>query len=222
VADNVIARTPSAKYTIARFVIHTASNAPIDAWILVSLGELKKHFCGGFPAPLDSTASGTPGSEREQIHSLREPPTSAHQQPTMLTRSLLRSSLPLLSHHHRLSLHLTHPRLHHLTNPIPHRRPASQTTRPPNPRIDAKIEELQDLYATAKDEFEIASEETDKKTVYAADDRAAAKEELEKLKEAFERAVGEEGGEEVRTRVGGRVRELERAVEAMEERAMED
>ena len=77
-------------------------------------------------------------------------------------------------------------------------------------------------YATAKDEFEIASEETTKKTVYAADDRAAAQEEFAKLKEAFEKAVNDDGGEEVRTRVGGRIRELERAMEAMEEAAMED
>ena len=77
-------------------------------------------------------------------------------------------------------------------------------------------------YATAKDEFEIASEETDKKTVYAADDRAAAQEELANLKKAFEKAVAEEGGEEIKRRVGNRVRELESAVAAMEERAMED
>ena len=77
-------------------------------------------------------------------------------------------------------------------------------------------------YATAKDEFEIASEETEKKTVYAADDRAAAQEELAKLKEAYEKAVREEGGEEVRRRVGHRLRELENAVKVMEERAMED
>lgn len=73
--------------------------------------------------------------------------------------------------------------------------------------------------------FEIASDETEKKTVYAADDRAAAKDELAKLKDAFEKATAESTGEvgkEVSRRVGGRIRELERAVEAMEERAMED
>ena len=77
-------------------------------------------------------------------------------------------------------------------------------------------------YATAKDEFEIASEETDKKTVYAADDRAAAQEALAQLKDAFEKGVGEEGGEEMKRRVGNRIRELESAVKDMEERAMED
>ena len=73
--------------------------------------------------------------------------------------------------------------------------------------------------------FEIASEETENKSIYAAEDRAAAQEELAKLKQAFEAAVRESEpgvGEEIRGRVGGRLRELERAVEAMEERAMED
>ena len=77
-------------------------------------------------------------------------------------------------------------------------------------------------YATARDEFEIASEETEKKTVYAADDRAAAKEELEKLQVAFADAVNGVGGEEIQRRIGQRVRELESAVKAMEEMAMED
>lgn len=84
------------------------------------------------------------------------------------------------------------------------------------------MEEIQDLYATARDEFEIAAEETEKQTVYAADDRAAAREELAKLLEAYKRVV--EGpdagvGEEVRRRVGQRIRELENAVTAMEEMA---
>lgn len=35
-------------------------------------------------------------------------------------------------------------------------------------------------------------------------------------------AVREVGGEQIKSRIGARVRELERAVEAMEERAMED
>ncbi|MDI1490925.1 MAG: hypothetical protein OHK93_002130 [Ramalina farinacea] len=100
---------------------------------------------------------------------------------------------------------------------------------------DEKIEEITELYspqgykpysdssyATAKDEFEIASEETDKKTVYAADDRAAAEEELVKLKTAYDTAIRGEGGEEIQRRIGGRMRELEMAVKAMNERAMED
>ncbi|CAD6579586.1 MAG: hypothetical protein ASARMPREDX12_009300 [Alectoria sarmentosa] len=87
---------------------------------------------------------------------------------------------------------------------------------------DEKVEELQELYATAKDEFEIASEETEKKTVYAADDRAAAEEELANFKEAYEKALKSTDGEQIKNRIGSRVRELERAVESMMERAMED
>ncbi|EXJ96357.1 hypothetical protein A1O1_01483 [Capronia coronata CBS 617.96] len=87
------------------------------------------------------------------------------------------------------------------------------------------MENLNDLYATARDEFEIAAEETEKKTVYAADDREAAQEALQTLKDAFEKAVKEgdpEVGKEIQSRVGQRIRELENAVKAMEEMAMED
>ncbi len=74
-------------------------------------------------------------------------------------------------------------------------------------------------------QFEIASEETEKKTVYAADDRAAAQEELAKLKAAFNDALemsSPEVSTEIKNRVGSRLRELERAVEAMEQAALED
>ncbi|OMP86850.1 hypothetical protein BK809_0000525 [Diplodia seriata] len=105
---------------------------------------------------------------------------------------------------------------------------------------DEKIDEIQDLYvdgapsarrrigltphsyATAKDEFEIAVEETEGNTVYAADDRAAAREALDALKAAYEAAVGGENrevGEEVKRRVGQRIRELDNAVVALEEAA---
>ncbi|EXJ79089.1 hypothetical protein A1O3_08590 [Capronia epimyces CBS 606.96] len=87
------------------------------------------------------------------------------------------------------------------------------------------MENLNDLYATAKDEFEIAAEETEKKTVYAAEDREAAQEALKTLKEAFEKAVKEshpEVGKEVQSRVGQRIRELENAVKAVEEMALQD
>jgi len=87
------------------------------------------------------------------------------------------------------------------------------------------MENINDLYATAKDEFEIAAEETEKKTVYAADDREAAQEALNMLKEGFASAVREsdpEVGKEIQARVGQRIRELENAVKAMEEMAMED
>ncbi len=87
------------------------------------------------------------------------------------------------------------------------------------------MENLTDLYATAKDEFEIAAEETEKKTVYAADDREAAAAALQTLKDGFQKAVKEsapEVGKEIQSRVGQRIRELENAIKAMEERAMED
>lgn len=80
-------------------------------------------------------------------------------------------------------------------------------------------------YATAKDEFEIAAEETEKKSIYAADDRAACADALATLKDALHQAVRESSPEvakEITGRVGQRVRELENAVAAMEERAMHD
>lgn len=58
--------------------------------------------------------------------------------------------------------------------------------------------------------------------MYAADDRAAAREELDNLKEMFDKAVEGPDGEEVRRRVGQRIRELDHAVQALEKSAMED
>jgi hypothetical protein len=89
--------------------------------------------------------------------------------------------------------------------------------------IEEAIEEITELFATAKDEFEIAAEETERNTTYAEDDRAAAREELDKLLEFYRGVV--EGGdkvvaEEVKRRVGHRIRELEHAVIALEEAAM--
>ncbi|KNG46252.1 hypothetical protein DDE82_008128 [Stemphylium lycopersici] len=88
--------------------------------------------------------------------------------------------------------------------------------------VDAAIEEIQEMYGTAKDEFEIASEESEKNTTYAPDDRAAAREELDKLLEYYKGVVeGEDRvvADEVKRRVGQRIRELEHAVLAMEEAA---
>ncbi|OAL52712.1 hypothetical protein IQ07DRAFT_585831 [Pyrenochaeta sp. DS3sAY3a] len=88
--------------------------------------------------------------------------------------------------------------------------------------VEEAIEEITELYGTAKDEFEIASEETEKNTTYAEDDRAAAREELDRLLEFYQGVVeGEDRGvgEEVKRRVGQRIRELEQAVLAMEEEA---
>ncbi|KJX98903.1 hypothetical protein TI39_contig384g00011 [Zymoseptoria brevis] len=88
---------------------------------------------------------------------------------------------------------------------------------------DEKIEEITELYATAQDEFEIAMEETEKVSVYAEEDRKAAREELTKLQEAYKACVDgtdEQLAEEVKRRVGQRIRELEQGVNAMEELAM--
>lgn len=72
-------------------------------------------------------------------------------------------------------------------------------------------------------QFEIAMEETEKQTVYAEDDRTAAREELTKVQEAY-RAIVEgpdaELAEEVKRRIGQRIRELEAGVKNMEEFAM--
>jgi hypothetical protein len=87
---------------------------------------------------------------------------------------------------------------------------------------DELIEDIQEQYATARDEFEIATEETEKKSIYAADDRAAAREELDKLKEMFEEALVGSEGEEVQRRIGQRIRELDNAVEGLEKAASEE
>jgi hypothetical protein len=87
------------------------------------------------------------------------------------------------------------------------------------------MDSLQEMYATAKDEFEIAVEETEKKTVYASDDRAAAKDALQLLKDEYQKAVREsspEVAQEVTNRVAQRIRELENAVTALEESATKD
>lgn len=74
-------------------------------------------------------------------------------------------------------------------------------------------------------QFEIAVEETEKKTVYAADDRAAAADELAKLKELYEAAVNDTSPEiakEIQSRVGQRIRELDHAIQGLEKSAMEN
>jgi hypothetical protein len=93
------------------------------------------------------------------------------------------------------------------------------------PTADALVETLTDLYGTARDEFEIAAEETEKKTVYAADDRAAAREAFEELQNTYEGSLKEatpETAQEVQRRVGQRVRELEHALKGLEEAALHD
>ncbi|KAL3480265.1 hypothetical protein BJX99DRAFT_221028 [Aspergillus californicus] len=130
-------------------------------------------------------------------------------------------------------------------------------------QADAIVEELQELYEVATDEFEIAHESTTDGTIYAASDRESARDALNALISAFDlyttpnpnHAVSEtspingqtSGGdgaiegaegasplvelafdpsdieqgvrEEVKKRVGQRVRELKSAVEGMEAKA---
>lgn len=90
--------------------------------------------------------------------------------------------------------------------------------------IEEHIETITDMFGTAKDEFEIATEETDNNTTYAEGDREAAREELDKLLEYYGRVVSEAEevvGQEVKRRVGHRIRELQAGVEALEQRAIE-
>lgn len=174
---------------------------------------------------------------------MQRAPLSIDISTVMITRILARCSRTIVPAPTRSTVSPIHfcrqPRLlPSIIQPHPCRTFAAKTS------ADEQVEELQELsvpvlficpvhlswsitdnghsYATAKDEFEIASEETEKKTVYAADDRAAAQEELTKFKEAYEKAISSADGEQIKNRIGSRVRELERAVEAMEERAMED
>jgi hypothetical protein len=67
-------------------------------------------------------------------------------------------------------------------------------------------------------QFEIATEETEENTIYAADDRKAAREHLEKLQETYD-GIAAEVREEVKRRAGQRIRELAKAMEALEEKA---
>lgn len=88
------------------------------------------------------------------------------------------------------------------------------------------MERIEQLYENATEEFQIAAEETEGNTVYASDDRDAAKAEVEKLEEFYKQVTEGTGydqdvREEVRRRAGGRVRELVNAMTALEEKAME-
>lgn len=106
---------------------------------------------------------------------------------------------------------------------------------------DEAIEEITELYSTARDEvslthritynhqltqcvqFEMAMEETENKTIYAEADRAAAREELTRVQEAYRSIVDgadTDLAEEVKRRIGQRIRELEAGVKNMEDIAM--
>ena len=112
------------------------------------------------------------------------------------------------------------PTLLSLTARIPSSRSYASPT-----AADDQVDTLTELYGTARDEFEIAAEETEKKTVYAADDREAASTALKELQDAYSKAIKEsspEIGKEIQSRVGQRIRELETALKNLAESAMED
>lgn len=139
---------------------------------------------------------------------------------TLFTRCLSSSSrsLPLLA-----TKLPTTPLFNQTSNFLrPSQPPSLSRTYATKSSADGLIETLQDQYFTARDEFEIATEETEKKSVYGAGDREAAREELDKLKEMFEGACKGEDGEEVKRRIGGRIRELDNAVQALERSALEE
>ncbi|KAJ5131897.1 hypothetical protein N7448_006055 [Penicillium atrosanguineum] len=119
------------------------------------------------------------------------------------------------------------------------------------PTSDLLVEELQDLYEAATDEFEIATDSTDNATIYAASDRESARDALNQFIAVYHlytakagekmdgvgvggsategspvvetnqnpTAVSDDIRDEIRRRVGQRVRELRSAVVNLEERA---
>ncbi|OQD77654.1 hypothetical protein PENDEC_c002G00658 [Penicillium decumbens] len=172
----------------------------------------------------------------------------------------------------RLSSSLTFPAARHLRNinitrtykttPITptnqHRshqlRPYSMSTGSAKPTADLLVEELQDLYEVATDEFEIATDSTDNGTIYAASDRESARDAANQLLAVYHLYTGKVGDhmdgigmggsttegspvvetahnsegvtnevrDEVKRRVGQRIRELRNAVVQLEERAREE
>ncbi|EHA17858.1 hypothetical protein CBS63078_4456 [Aspergillus niger] len=178
-----------------------------------------------------------------------------------VSRSLSKPSIPRPLSLRTLSTTTTSARLRLITNPItsaPRLITTTPTTNPPTyistlkntystsskPPADQIIDELQELYEVAKDEFEIATESTDSATIYAASDRESARDALNELIAVYTvytrdmsfvshspqgqvdvdtgldpGSIGDEVREQVRKRVGTRVREIVGAVENLEERA---
>lgn len=180
---------------------------------------------------------------------------------TSALRLTLRQARPILTHTPRTlhNLHTKRPQQIPTSNQrIPQIRSyANLNASSGKAEADLLVEELQELYEVAKDEFEIATESTDTSTIYAASDRESARDALNQLSSVYglytarpgevrseNQKEGEEEGEgegdgaiietnydpaeipqgvkdEVRRRVGQRIRELRYAVEALEERALE-
>ncbi|PKY04449.1 hypothetical protein P168DRAFT_269383 [Aspergillus campestris IBT 28561] len=178
------------------------------------------------------------------------------------------SPKPLRNLSHAASLSRTSPpRTHHylrsrsLRAPTAHATRTLATTASGKSQSDLIIEEIQELYETAKDEFEIATDSTDSATIYAASDRESARDALNDLLSVYalyttptsdrqhsppenspEQQKGEDADDsgrlvstqfdpaelepevqqEVKRRVGQRIRELKNAVQLLEERAMSD
>lgn len=163
--------------------------------------------------PLSTLQSRTPSPPPYQFATYPSPSTThwtRFHTPYSLTsvRRFTRPSAPLLADHSSSS-------------PSSNPPPSAETTQ----RINGIIEAITELYGTARDEFEMAAEETEKNTTYAAEDRRAAREALDELMKYYDQVVGNErDGEvarEVERRVGGKVREMEAAVKALEESVVE-
>lgn len=200
----------------------------------VASGSSRRHLVDRLEIDnldLDLEPSNSPKDQQSQ-----QLQTNTHNQPaTMFSRALAQRALRLASTSAPTTLRTTTLLLRPQATPSP--RFASHVHQPSvmgnrhlystgsgPTEADARIEEITELYATAYDEFEIAMEETEKQTTYAESDRAAAREELDKVLEAYKAVVeGEdrELAEEVKRRIGSRVRELEMGVIRMEEAVIE-
>ncbi|KAF2279366.1 uncharacterized protein EI97DRAFT_173820 [Westerdykella ornata] len=149
--------------------------------------------------PLSTLQTRTPSPPPYQTSSSKYPsPSTTHwtrfRTPYSFTstRRFTRPSAPLLLADHSSSSSAS-------STP-----PLSQET---TDRINAIIETITDLYGTARDEFEMAAEETEKNTTYAAEDRRAAREAVDELIKYYEQCCGGTlvGGGAIRSE-GGRVR----------------
>ena len=89
----------------------------------------------------------------------------------------------------------------------------------------SKLLIIQNRIIDQRGQFEMAAEETEKKTVYASKDREAAREALQRLEDSFENSLklsSPSVAEEIRARVGQRIRDLNNAYTALEELAHEE
>lgn len=104
--------------------------------------------------------------------------------------------------------------------PVPLPQPLSSSTPPPFPSLPLTPHR----YATAVDELDIAVEETAKRTVYAADDRAAAAEQVRVLNELWAKSLTElspEGQEFLKSKMESGVKEVGETMAWLEKSAKE-